>query len=200
MSSSEDEIMEISNLPSSSNNYVSKSSETVPVDKAISLPPKTANTIIAKISSPSASRINKRYQSKFKKEWLSNSYFSTFLRECKTDQTKAVCVTCNIQFSILNSGVGDINHHVQTKKHQDRTKSAEANPSNRIYSTFNITTTELNKLCAVEGAMVFHTVKHSHSYISHGCTIDTIKKCFPDSSTVKNITCDRTKVGIMLMK
>ncbi|CAM4974346.1 unnamed protein product [Rotaria socialis] len=193
MSSSEDEIMEISNLPSSSNNYVSKSSETVPVDKAISLPPKTTNTIIAKISSPSASRINKRYQSKFKKEWLSNSYFSTFLRECKTDQTKAVCVTCNIQFSILNSGVGDINHHVQTKKHQDRTKSAEANPSNRIYSTFNITTTELNKLCAVEGAMVFHTVKHSHSYISHGCTIDTIKKCFPDSSTVKNITCDRTK-------
>ncbi|CAM4974443.1 unnamed protein product [Rotaria socialis] len=150
MSSSEDEIMEISNLPSSSNNYVSKSSETVPVDKAISLPPKTTNTIIAKISSPSASRINKRYQSKFKKEWLSNSYFSTFLRECKTDQTKAVCVTCNIQFSILNSGVGDINHHVQTKKHQDRTKSAEANPSNRIYSTFNITTTELNKLCAVE--------------------------------------------------
>jgi hypothetical protein len=128
MSSSEDEIMEISSLPSSSNNYVSKSSETVPVDKAISLPPKTTNTIIAKISSPSASRINKRYQSKFKKEWLSNSYFSTFLRECKTDQTKAVCVTCNIQFSILNSGVGDINHHVQTKKHQDRTKSAEANP------------------------------------------------------------------------
>ncbi|CAF1575662.1 unnamed protein product [Adineta steineri] len=175
--------MEVSNVSSSSssNTYVS-------------------NTKVAKVSSPLTSRANKRYQSRFKKEWLSNSYFSTFLRECKTDITKAVCITCNVQFSIQNSGVGDINHHIQTKKHQDRTKSIEATPSNRIDTAFNITTTELNKLCAVEGALVFHTVKHSHSYISHGCTIDMIKKCFPDLSTVKNITCDRTKVGIMLMK
>ena len=60
--------------------------------------------------------------------------------------------------------------------------------ANRIHTAFNITTTELNKLCAVEGALVFHTVKHSLSYISHGCTIDMIKKCFPASSTVKNIS------------
>ncbi|CAF4401328.1 unnamed protein product, partial [Rotaria magnacalcarata] len=41
--------------------------------------------------------------------------------------------------------------------------------------------------------MVLYTVKHSHSHISHVCTINIIKKCFPDSSTAKNITCDRTK-------
>ncbi len=63
-----------------------------------------------------------------------------------------------------------------------------------------MTTSELNELCAVEGTMVFHTVKHSHSYISYACTIDTIKKCFPDSSITKNITCDKTKVSIMLVK
>ena len=131
MSSLEDEIVEISNVSSSSssNSYVSKSFETVPEDRAISSSPKaTSNTIAAKVSSPSTSRANKRYQSRFKKEWLSNSYFSTFLRECKTDQTKAVCITCNVQFSIQNSGAGDINHHIQTKKHQDCTKSIEANP------------------------------------------------------------------------
>lgn len=121
--------MEISNVPSSPlNNYATKSFETIPVDKAICLPPKITNKTVAKISSPSTSRINKRYQTKFKKEWLSNSSFSSFLRECKTDQTKAVCITCNLQFSIKNSGVGDINHHIQTKKHQDSNKSAENNP------------------------------------------------------------------------
>jgi hypothetical protein len=63
----------------------------------------------------------------FKKEWLSHSNFFTFLRECKTDRTKALWITCNIQFSIQNSGLGDINHHIETKEHQERTKSAEAN-------------------------------------------------------------------------
>jgi hypothetical protein len=116
MSSSEDEIMEIINVPSSSDNDLSILSKT------------TSNTIVANISSPSVSKENKRYKSKFKKEWLSNSYFSTFLRECKTDRTKALCITCNVQFSIQNSGLGDINHHIQTKKHKDRTKSVETNP------------------------------------------------------------------------
>ncbi|CAF2055661.1 unnamed protein product [Rotaria magnacalcarata] len=57
-------------------------------------------------------------------------------------------------------------------------RSAEANPSNRIDVAYNVTTTELNKLCAVEGAMVFYTVKHSHSYISHACTINILKNVF----------------------
>ncbi|CAF5223367.1 unnamed protein product, partial [Rotaria magnacalcarata] len=72
-------------------------------------------------------------------------------------------------------------------------KSAEANPSSRIDVAYNVTTTELNKLCAVDDAMLLYTVKHSHSHIPHACTINIIKKCFPDSSTAKNITCDKTK-------
>ncbi|CAM4937410.1 unnamed protein product [Rotaria socialis] len=174
-------------MPSSSDNDLSKSFEPTPIDKAICNPPKTtSNTTVTKISSPSSStsRVNKHYQPKFKKEWLSNSFFATFLREYKADQTKTLCITCNIQFSIQNSGLGDINHHIQTEKHQDQ---------NRIDVAYNVTTTELNKSCAVEGAMVFYTVKHSHSYILHACTINIIKKCFPDSSTAKNITCDKTK-------
>ncbi|CAF1142973.1 unnamed protein product [Rotaria magnacalcarata] len=149
-------------MPSSSDNDLSKSFEPTPIDEAICIPPKTtSNTTVTKISSPSSptSRVNKRYQPKFKKE----------------------------------CGLGDINHHIQTKKHQDRMKSAEANPSNRIDVAYNVTATELNKLCAVGGAMVLYTVKHSHSHIPHACTINIIKKCFPDSSTAKNITCDKTK-------
>ncbi|CAF5217985.1 unnamed protein product [Rotaria magnacalcarata] len=116
-----------------------------------------------------------------------------FLRECKSDPTKALCAVCNLQFSIENSGIDDINRHSKSKKHLECLKSAESNRSQTIYETFHMTTSELNKLCAAEVTMVFHTVKHSHSYISQDCTINLSKKCFPDSSIAKNITCNRTK-------
>ncbi|CAM4945455.1 unnamed protein product [Rotaria socialis] len=98
-------------------------------------------------------------------------------------------------FSIQNSGIGDINSHTKSKRHLEYLKSAESNRSKTIYETFHMKTSELNKLCAAEGTMVFHAVKHSHSYISQACTINLSKKCFPDSSIAKNITCNRTKAS-----
>ncbi|CAF0985831.1 unnamed protein product [Adineta ricciae] len=121
--------MEITNVLSSSND-VYNSFKTVALDKAISLSPNaSSNNIVTQTSSPSATRSTKHYHSKFKTEWLSNSFFSTFLRECKIDQSKAMCIVCNIQFSIQNSGIRDINRYIRTKKHQERLKSDEANPS-----------------------------------------------------------------------
>ncbi|CAF1057651.1 unnamed protein product [Rotaria sp. Silwood1] len=141
----------------------------------------------------SSINVTKRYISKFKKEWLSNPKYSSFLKECKNDRTKALCCICNVQFSIQNSGITDINTHMKTKKHQDCVKSTEANKSKTIDASFSTTTNELNRLSAAEGALVFHGVKHSHSYLSQSCTINMMKKCFPDSSIAKNITYDKTK-------
>jgi hypothetical protein len=67
----------------------------------------------------------------------------------------------------------------------------------RIDSTYNIITTELNRLPAVEGTMVLHAAQHSYSYTSQACTINMSRKCFPDSSTAKNITCGKTKARII---
>jgi hypothetical protein len=64
----------------------------------------------------------------------------------------------------------------------------------RLDEAYRVTTTELNRLSAIEGSMVFHSVKHSHSYISQAYTINMIRKCFPDSSTAKNVPCDKTQV------
>jgi hypothetical protein len=43
-------------------------------------------------SSSSSATITKRYLSKFKKEWLSDRKYSSFLKECKNDTTKALCI------------------------------------------------------------------------------------------------------------
>lgn len=69
-----------------------------------------------------------------------------------------------------------------------------------IDSAYNVTTSELNRLSAIEGALVFHSVRHSHSYKSQGCTIEMIKKCFSDSTAAKNITGSKTKVMLILGK
>ncbi len=63
-----------------------------------------------------------------------------------------------------------------------------------LNDSFSATTSELSRLCVAEGALVFHGVKHSHSYLSQSCIIKLMKKCFPDSSIAKNITCNKTKV------
>ncbi|CAF4030934.1 unnamed protein product, partial [Rotaria sordida] len=186
----EDEIIVVSNalkedhLPESS-----RSSEPVKnIDSA-----SCKNNSKFTTTSSSSINVTKRYISKFKKEWLSNPKYSSFLKECKNDRTKVLCCICNVQFSIQNSGVTDINTHMKTKKHQDCVKSTEANKSKTIDASFSTTTNELNRLSAAEGALVFHGVKHSHSYLSQSCTINMTKKCFPDSSIAKNITCDKTK-------
>jgi hypothetical protein len=98
------------------------------VKESVTVTPKTTTAATStNSSSSSTTTTNKRYCSKFLKEWLSNSSFSTFLRECKTDPTKALCVVFNIQFSIQNSEVGDINSHKESKKHLEYLKSTESN-------------------------------------------------------------------------
>ncbi len=125
MLSSQHDVVEISNSYSSDDDLPAQS------------PPPSLNNVVSfqsnsnptsKVAASSSSvKDNKRYSSKFNKDWLSNPNFSKFLRECKNDPTKALCIFCNIKFSIQNSGIGDINRHIQRNKHQECSKSAEAN-------------------------------------------------------------------------
>ncbi|CAF4252336.1 unnamed protein product [Rotaria sordida] len=127
----EDEIIDVSNsleeecLPESAPQPVKDAD-------SVSLKNNSKFTTTSSLSSPV--NTSKRYISKFKKEWLLNPRYSSFLKECKTDQTKALCIICNLQFSIQNSGVGDVNSHMKTKKHQDNLKSVEANKCNVFIS------------------------------------------------------------------
>jgi hypothetical protein len=74
-------------------------------------------------SSTSSLSANKHYRSKFKKEWLTDSSFSAFLRGCKTDRTKVSCITSNIHFSVQISVFIDVIWHIQTRNMYIRTKS-----------------------------------------------------------------------------
>jgi hypothetical protein len=76
ISSQEVDITQISN---SLDNDFPSLVDPLSVNEAISTPPKTISTF--KVANSSSSSGNKCPVSKFKKEWLSNSNFSTFLGE-----------------------------------------------------------------------------------------------------------------------
>ena len=130
-SSSSSEIIEIGDELSSSssslgNDSIKQSRSTFQRNTISTSSSTTSSPTVVK---KSLSNSNKRYSSKFKKDWLSIPHFSSFLRECKDDPTKALCTVCNVKFSIQNSGLGDIHRHAETNKHKQSTKAAEANPS-----------------------------------------------------------------------
>ena len=52
--------------------------------------------------------VSKCYISKFKKEWLLNPTYSSFLKECRIDQTKPLCFICHVKFSTQKSGTAII--------------------------------------------------------------------------------------------
>ena len=78
-------------------------------------------------SPPGSCRTPKRYVSKLKKERLSDLQYSSFLKECKNDSTKALCVGCYNQLPIQNSEITGVGNHMKTKKHQECLKSIESN-------------------------------------------------------------------------
>jgi hypothetical protein len=53
--------------------------------------------------------------------------------------------------------------------------------------------TELTKLTAAEITLVYHGIRHGHSYLSQACIADVSKKLFHDSIIGKSLTCGRTK-------
>ena len=52
---------------------------------------------------------------------------------------------------------------------------------------------EKEEVCAAEAILVYHGVKHGHSYISQQCTANMCKAIFSSSSVAHNLSCARTK-------
>ena len=91
--------------------------DTLPVKESVTVTSKTTTATTSADSSSSSSTINELYCSKFKKEYgYSIRVFLLFYENAKLILRK-FCVICNIQVSIQNSGVGDINRYTKSKKY-----------------------------------------------------------------------------------
>ncbi|CAF5137609.1 unnamed protein product, partial [Rotaria sp. Silwood1] len=126
----------------------------------------------------------------FRTDWLSINAYSSWLQEIKHEPTKARCKACLKTFSVHSDGKSAVEKHMISNSHKKSMKLFENNCS---LVQFITPEHELDKIAAVECVLVFHGVKHGHSYKSQACTVDLIRNVFESSLLAKSISCGRTK-------
>lgn len=82
-----------------------------------------------------------------------------------------------------------------TEKHK---RLHESKSGSKITSFFTKSSSdsfdkEGKSVAAAEGAFIYHTVKHAHSYLSADCSGNLFSCLFPDSKIAKKYNCGRTK-------
>jgi hypothetical protein len=142
-------------------------------------------------SSTDKSNKKKLKKGVFNREWLKITEYELFLKEYKNDATKATCIACNQQFSIHYRGKTDIDHHIRTQKHQNNFKSFNIN--RQLITTTMKPTKEKDEVSAAEAVLVYHGVKHGHSYLSQQCLVNVCKTIFSSSTIANQLSCGRTK-------
>jgi hypothetical protein len=109
------------------------------------------------------------------------------------------CFVCSCEFSISNGGKADVKRHQTTEKHRKNFEAHSKTTSARSF--FNAPPSSSfaadlkRQSAAAEGAFVFHTVKHSHSYRSADCGSGLFAVIFKDSKIAANFSCGKTKVA-----
>ncbi|CAF1687906.1 unnamed protein product, partial [Adineta ricciae] len=142
-------------------------------------------------SSTLSPRILKKKKGIFRKEWLSINEYSSWLQEVKHDSTKARCKSCLKTFSVHSDGKSAVKKHMISNGHKNSMKSFDENKFS--LSQFITPENELDKISAAERVLVFHGVKHGHSYRSQQCTADLARSIFASSSVAKSMSCGKTK-------
>lgn len=126
-------------------------------------------------SSSSSSSTSKKKKGVFRKDWLSIDRYSVWLQEINHDSTKARCKACLKTVSVHCDGKSAVEKHMTSYTHKKSMKTFE---NNSALVQFITPERELDKIAATECVLVFHGVKHGHSYRSQECTTDLIRNVF----------------------
>lgn len=115
------------------------------------------------------------------------------------DDYNAKCSTCNHNFTISHGGENDVRRHLQSKYH---IANVQASASTSKISKFFVSKQSKahEDVAFAEVSFCYHSVIHSHSYVSAGCTSTIFKKMFPDSEIAAKYSCGKTKISAIISK
>ena len=107
---------------------------------------------------------------------------------------EAECLVCKpaTYISAVHKGNGDLNTHLQSKKHRKAVRWAAASTKMTNYFVTVGSKCE-DEITAAEGTLAFHSVNHHHSFLSMDRTSLLLKKIFPDSNVAEKFSSGRTK-------
>lgn len=114
------------------------------------------------------------------------------------DAYTAKCVVCNNRdFTISHGGENDVTRHLKSNTHIEHLKAAAGTSKlTNIFSQVN--SSDENDVAFAEASFCYHSVMHSHSYISTGCVSNLFQMMFADSKTAKKYSCGKTKTAAIV--
>lgn len=158
----------------------------------------------------------------FKREWLCDERFSSWLQEAKTDKYKAKCIICGNMIDLGKMGDRALVSHMSSKKHgklstlmplnqpivgffkdasQPKQPSAQPStsntqpPVNKAVNIDNFVSRE--ETLRSEILWTIHTVVQHNSYKSNDDISKLFPVMFPDSNIAKRFTCGERKTSYL---
>lgn len=131
----------------------------------------------------------------YREEW-ENDY--KCIKKDPNNSFRAFCQICNKGFSVSHGGLNDVKRHVAGPDHQRGEKTIKKNQTLQYFMKRDQMTSEEEKVIAAELVKVYHTVRHSLSYMSTDCDAKLSSTIFPDSKIATKITLGRTKASSII--
>ena len=129
-----------------------------------------------------------QYKEVYLKQWESTY---TWVAPASS-KDRAYCKVCNKDFSISHGGQFDLKQHAQYKGHQQKEKGTLK--TNKLSNYFiNVSKPEYADVTACELGLVYHSVKHNHSYNSLDCGNKLVTALFHNSDIAEKRACGKTK-------
>ncbi|CAF3339664.1 unnamed protein product [Rotaria socialis] len=80
---------------------------------------------------------------------------------------------------------------MNTLKHKKNMKYYDVNQ--KLITTRIKPSREKDEIAAAEGVLVYHNIKHGHSYLAQQCLVNVCKTIFSSSPIATGLSCARTK-------
>nr|XP_005291182.1 uncharacterized protein LOC101937720 [Chrysemys picta bellii] len=131
----------------------------------------------------------------FKDEWLQLPEYRNWL--IKASEDSGYCSICRVQFTVKFDSVKAIKHHAETKGHRIKVQGQVWSSTNNKVS-IKTDNAEEQHICTAELLLMYHGVKHHHSYRSQDCGNKLYPSIFPDSKIASKILCGMTKAEALI--
>lgn len=134
----------------------------------------------------------KLQKGKFRKVSFNTAWLKTYewLQKDRENEDYVRCVVCSSKFSFAKGGEYNIKKHMTGVTHMKLISDAA---KTKNISNFFCTSKEKLSSSISEAVFVYHTVQHSHSYLSASCSSSLFKVLCPDSKIAEKFACARTK-------
>ena len=113
-----------------------------------------------------------------------------FIKKAKSD-CDVLCKKCNSNFSIAHGGRTDIEKHLRTNRNKNAEDAAAS--SSRI-DTFVVKDNSNDRISALEGLWVFHSIKENQSFRYNDCAARIFRQYFQ----LDTFSCSATKTAAIV--